>query len=204
MLSEWWTYRLSDFLMFSPRLYGRLFESVNAAAWPVAALLIAAGAWALLQARLRAALAVAGIASASSAWLFLHQRYAPINWGAEPFVWAFGVQALWLLGLACLACLSGPWSAAAPSPWRLAGRGLAAWALLGLPLLGLLVALARDQSFSQVALFGLAPDPTVLYTLGVLMVAEGRRLWRALAAVVPLAWCLFSGAMHAAMALGPA
>ena len=38
--AEWWTYHPSNFLMFSPRIYWRLFESINAAYGPAA--------WALL------------------------------------------------------------------------------------------------------------------------------------------------------------
>ena len=34
MPSEWWTYSLRDFLLFSPRTYYRLFELYNAAIWP--------------------------------------------------------------------------------------------------------------------------------------------------------------------------
>jgi hypothetical protein len=30
-MSEWWTYTLSDFLLFSPRVYYRLFELHNRA-----------------------------------------------------------------------------------------------------------------------------------------------------------------------------
>jgi hypothetical protein len=33
-MSEWWTYALSDFLLFSPRTYYRLIERHNAAVWP--------------------------------------------------------------------------------------------------------------------------------------------------------------------------
>ena len=33
-MSEWWTYHLSDFLLFAPRTYYRLFELYNAAIWP--------------------------------------------------------------------------------------------------------------------------------------------------------------------------
>ena len=33
-MSEWWSYSLSDFLMFSPRTYYRLFELYNLALWP--------------------------------------------------------------------------------------------------------------------------------------------------------------------------
>ena len=34
-MAEWWTYRPEDFLLFSPRVYWRLFELHNAAVWPV-------------------------------------------------------------------------------------------------------------------------------------------------------------------------
>ena len=33
-MSEWWTYSLSDLLLFSPRTYYRLFELHNLAVWP--------------------------------------------------------------------------------------------------------------------------------------------------------------------------
>jgi len=33
-MSEWWTYRPEDFLLFSPRVYWRLFELHNEALWP--------------------------------------------------------------------------------------------------------------------------------------------------------------------------
>ena len=42
-MSEWWTYRLSDFLMFSPRTYHRLFELTNAEIWPLQIVTLAAG-----------------------------------------------------------------------------------------------------------------------------------------------------------------
>jgi len=42
-MSEWWTYSLSDFLMFSSRSYYRLIESYNAAIWPAHLLALMAG-----------------------------------------------------------------------------------------------------------------------------------------------------------------
>ncbi len=33
-MSEWWTYTLSDFLLFSARTYYRLFELYNRDVWP--------------------------------------------------------------------------------------------------------------------------------------------------------------------------
>ena len=46
-MSEWWTYRLSDFLMFTPRTYHRLFELHNAEVWPLQIVTIEAGLAAL-------------------------------------------------------------------------------------------------------------------------------------------------------------
>lgn len=198
MPSEWWTYRLSDFLMFSPRLYGRLFESVNAVGWPIALALTALGAWALIESRARMALAVSGLATGASAWLFLHWRYAPINWAVEPFVWAFALLAAVLLGWAA----RGPvLPAVGQGRWPRIGAGLMAWALIGHPLLGLGVNLLAGKSWTGLPLFGLAPDPTAIYTLGALLRTCGAGALRGVVALVPLAWCLFSALMHLAMGL---
>src|SRR5687768_15818374 len=43
LMSEWWTYRPEDFLLFSPRVYWRMFEQYNAALWPLHVLALAAG-----------------------------------------------------------------------------------------------------------------------------------------------------------------
>lgn len=52
-MSEWWTYRLSDFLMFSPGTYWRLIELYNRDIWPAQLLAFAAGAGALWLAAVR-------------------------------------------------------------------------------------------------------------------------------------------------------
>ena len=110
-MSEWWSYRPSDFLMFSPRIYWRLFESLNAAVWPAQVVLVGVAlAWvggfvrgargrgeAALRMRRAAALALCWL---FVAWAFLWQRYAPINWAASGFAAAFVLQALGLLALA--------------------------------------------------------------------------------------------------------
>ena len=40
-MSEWWTYTPADFLLFSPRVYYRLFELYNRSFWPVAIVTLA-------------------------------------------------------------------------------------------------------------------------------------------------------------------
>lgn len=42
-MSEWWTYTLSDLLMFSARTYFRLFALHNEAVWPAHLLAAAVG-----------------------------------------------------------------------------------------------------------------------------------------------------------------
>lgn len=42
-MSDWLSYRLSDFLMFSPETYYRLLELYNEAVWPAQVAALAAG-----------------------------------------------------------------------------------------------------------------------------------------------------------------
>ena len=53
-MSEWWSYRFSDLLMFSPETYYRLFELYNTVIWPVQIAALASGAviFALMLSRL--------------------------------------------------------------------------------------------------------------------------------------------------------
>lgn len=199
-MSEWWSYRPSDFLMFSPRIYWRLFELVNEAAWPLQPLLLLAGlagVVALARGRHWPALGCGlAVAWALAAVLFVHQRYVPVNWAAALALPAIGLLVLLLPALA--------WQArhgAAPDPRaRRVALGLALWALLLHPLLAPLA----GRPWAQAELFGLAPDPTALFTLALLLAlprvnGRGWRVLTALAWAVPLAWCAFSGFMLATM-----
>ena len=100
-MSEWWTYTLSDFLLFSPRTYYRLLELYNLAIWPAQLAGVAIGfaivALAAREATLRGARIVAGLLAACwlwIAWAFHYQRYAQINWAAPWFAAAFALQGL--------------------------------------------------------------------------------------------------------------
>ena len=195
-MNEWLSYRPSDFLMFAPRTYWRLFELHNEAWWPAQPLLLLAGllclAWGLGRAPAALRAGAAGLAAASAfvAVAFLLPRYAPINWAASGFAVAFVVQALGLAALATRVDLHR-----APSGARRGiGALLCGWALLGHPLL----APAFGRPWVQGEFFALAPDPTAIATLGFLLCAGAagrvtrwllRLLW-ALAA----AWCVVSAA----------
>jgi len=195
-MSEWWTYSLSDFLMFSSRSYYRLIESYNAAIWPAHFLALVAGVILLgaiarpRQHLQRSAALVLAAAWGWVAWAYHLERYAEINTAAPYFAAAFAVQAL-------LLC----WRAyrpgnAAPTPQPLA-LGLSGLAILAYPLL----ALARDGGqWRQAEVFGIVPDPTVIATLGMLLA------WRAPAIfwLIPVSWCLVSGATLMELKIGHA
>ncbi|RLM48456.1 hypothetical protein DVK02_19420, partial [Halobellus sp. Atlit-31R] len=100
--SEWWSYSLSDFLMFSARSYYRQFELMNRDWWPLHLLALGAGA-AILACMLRprgagarVALTLLAVAWLSTGWAYHLQRYADINTGAPYFAAVFLVQALLL------------------------------------------------------------------------------------------------------------
>ncbi|MFT7116230.1 MAG: hypothetical protein ACI9I0_001440 [Rhodoferax sp.] len=136
-MSEWWTYQLSDFLMFAPSTYWRLMELYNRAFWPLQLLALLAGGAALWLASLqrpaagRSLVLLLAVLWLWVGWAFHYQRYASINLLAPYAAAAFALQGLLLLG-ACLwpqrslwlqrrwggkagHCPAGPWRAAG---WR--------------------------------------------------------------------------------------
>lgn len=194
MPSEWWTYSLRDLLLFSSRTYYRLFELYNAAIWPaqVAALGLGLAVLALLR-RPSAARARAIAAILAGCWLwvaiaFHAHRYAKINSAAISFAAAFGLEAALLIWIGVLrGRLSFERTAGRAGFW-IFFFALAIEPILG-PLLG--------RGWRQVELFGVAPDPTAVATLGILLLASGRGRWSLLA--VPAIWCVISGATLLAM-----
>ena len=191
-MSEWWTYRLSDILPFSPQTYFRLFELHNAAVWPAQLAALAGGVtiFVLVLARTawsgRAVALLLAAAWGFVAWAYLGTRYAALNWAAIYFAYSFVAQALLL---AVSGALAGRLSFTAPlSPVAKAGLGMVLFALLVQPLIGP----AFGRAWTGVELFGVAPDPTVLATLGALLAADRVR---AELFVIPLLWCGVTGAV---------
>ncbi len=185
-MSEWWTYSLSDFLMFSARSYYRQFELMNRELWPLHVLAPAAGVLLLagmLRPRAQAsrmAFAVLALAWAWVAWAYHLERYADINTGAPWFAAGFGVQAVLLA-----------WMARRPAAQPAAGvQGWLARLLVIAALAYPLLAPLAGRSLMQAEIVGLAPDPTVVATLGALL------FWRAPWPLwlIPLAWCAISSA----------
>lgn len=186
-MSEWWTYRLSSFLMFSPRTYWRLIELHNLDVWPahLAALVLGlALLWLATKRRAAAARTQAALLAAIWLWVgwaFHWQHYATINWAAQYFALAFALQAVLLLGLG-----TWPRDAHAPSTGvavRNLGWLMTVAGVLLYPLAGLLA----GHPWTQAEMFGITPEPTALATLGLLLASaqSPSRPLRCLLAVIP-------------------
>jgi hypothetical protein len=196
-MSEWWTYTLADFLLFSSRTYYRLFEIYNAAIWPAQIAAIGLGLAILVLLR-RAVGArgrwIAAILAACWIWVaivFHANRYATTNWAAVYFAWAFGLEAAVLIGFGIVR--GGLTFERPASPAGRAGLWIFLFALAVEPCVGLLL----GRGWRQVEVFGVAPDPTAVATLGLLLLSEGRgRGWLM---VIPAIWCAISGATLLAM-----
>lgn len=190
-MSEWWTYGLSDFLMFSPQTYWRLVARYNAAWWPAQLVAIAAGCGLLVLVRRpnaaagRAALVLLAGAWAWVGWAFHARQYAEIFLAAPWLAWACGAQALML-----------PVTAVASRNARAAtGASKVGTLLLVLALLFPLLTPLAGRDWQQAEVFGLMPDPTALATLGALLALAHPRAWmRAVLAVVPASTLLLGAA----------
>lgn len=188
---EWWTYRLSDFLLFSADTYYRLFELYNEAIWPAQAgvvmfsglavlLLFSPKPWAG-----RLLFFFLGVSWLWVAWGYHLMHFSTINWAAPYFAAAFATEGFLLLW-------AGGYGKLAPRPiaidgWSWTGIGLAGFGLIVQPLIGPL----SGRPWAQIELGGLAPDPTAIITLGLIFLT-GRMRW--LLFPIPFIWCLISSA----------
>jgi Family of unknown function (DUF6064) len=189
-MSEWWTYRPADLLMFAPETYYRLFELYNADVWPAQIIVLSAGFTIFVLIfrgrRWRGHVGAALLAAAwlLVAWAYFLERYTSINLAAPYFAWGFAAQAV-------LTAVSGVFMGRLAfnnprTPVANAGAALLLFALLLQPLIGPIT----GREWSGVELFGLAPDPTVLATLGALVAADRVR-WELF--VIPVLWCAVTG-----------
>jgi hypothetical protein len=185
-MSEWWTYRPEDLLLFAPRTYWRLFELHNEAWWPLPLLMPALFLLLLalaLRGRARPVLLALAVVWAFVGWAFVSGRYAAINWAASYTVPLVALQAA---GLAYAAFRADLLQLDRGGATRWTAGTLAALAILAYPLLAPL----QGRPWIAAEIVGLAPDPTALATVGLLTLAKGplARLLR----VVPVLWCLLA------------
>ena len=187
-MDVWLDYSLSDFLLFSPETYWRLFEQMNEAVWPYQIVLLAAFAAVAVSCVFgwqRAGLATGTLLALSwvvTGLIFFEGFYAPVNWAISWFVPLIWVQAALLLLLAPRLDYA--------TPSRINGLALVVVVLaLAYPLIG--VVSGRPIGQGEVA--GIAPDPTAFLTLGLIGLAQPG--WhRIVLSVLPGLWLIFSAA----------
>ena len=190
-MSEWWSYSLEDFLLFSPRVYWRMFELHNHSVWPmqyIAMLLGLAILISLLKPRPWSDQVIAAglaLAWAWVAWSFLWMRYATINWAILYVAPAFAIEAVLLV-------LVGAGGGLAFELDRRVAAGIGLALFLCALTLHPLTPLLDGRSLRGAELFAIAPDPTAIATLGLLSLAS--RPTAAWLCIVPAAWCLASWA----------
>jgi Family of unknown function (DUF6064) len=189
-MPEWWTYRLSDFLLFSPRTYYRMIERLNESVWPAHLLTLALGGTILALAlgatipRLRVVWTTLALLWLWTGWAFLWRRYAAINWAAVYIAPLFVLQALLLLMEGF-----GRSTQRNRSDGRTRATGLAL--LVGAIALYPVIAPVVGRGWGPAEVFGIEPDPTAIATLGIVLLVPGRRSGRLM--VIPVVWCLISG-----------
>jgi len=189
-------------LPYSAEVLTAVLAQMNRALWP-APLLVPAGLLLLL------ALATSGqrgsaagravLLALAAAWLWLALGYqmqtmAALDFLAPVHAAVYAAGAL-LLGFAA--------SLRQPPALRFQG-GAGAWTGLGLVFLGLaglpLLAWIAGRELAALPVAGLAPGPTAVTTLGVLLLARWTRGRLLALAAVPLLWTLFAG--YVGLALG--
>jgi len=171
---------------FDAEVMAATYARYNAAVWPaqpVALLLALAALWLVVAPRAWSGRAVGAILAAGWLWcglVFFPRHWAPLDFMAPVYAAAFLVQAVLLV----LFLVWRPRSfAVLPDAPGLGGLALATLALFGLPLVSGL----GDSGFAAARIAGLAPGPTAVFTLALLLLPQGRPAWLLLP--IPLMWC---------------
>lgn len=179
-------------LPFTAEVFFRVVAQYNVAIWPAQLVAIALGALVVLLA-LRPRPGGDRIAAAvlAGVWLWVGVVYhamhlATVNLAAWPFGALFVVQGLLF---AWTGALRGRLAFRfAPGLYGWVGLGFVVLALAAYPLAGVLA----GRGWAEALVFGVAPGPTTLFTLGLLVPAEPRAPLHL--TVVPVLWSLIGGA----------
>lgn len=183
-------------LPFTAEVLASVIAGYNRAIWPAQVLAVGlalAMLWLALRSRRdgagRAGPRLLGLGLAAAwAWtgaVFFGRYLAAIDFVAPAYGALFGIQALLLAWTGGYHGRIAPEPQAGPIGW--VGGALVAYALAGHPL----IAALAGGGLTSAAVVGLAPGPTAVFTLGVLLLAGGGAPLHL--AVVPVLWSLIAG-----------
>ncbi len=176
---------------FSTEVFFRLFAQYNAAIWPAQLIAYGLGLAAVLLAfRPRGGSDRLVGAILAAAWIWMGVVYhmmffATINFTAPVFGALFVLQGL-------LLAWTGALRGRLPFRFRAdllgwIGLGFVTFAMILYPLIGWLA----GHGWPEAQMFGVAPCPTTIFTLGMLLLADGRAPLHLSA--IPLLWSLIGG-----------
>jgi len=192
MIADPTTYSVADFIPFTAEVYQRLVVRQNEAVWPAQILTLLSGLAALVGAQRGWGRTLAGILVGVWAWVAVSYHlwlFTELSWFANYLAGGFLVQA----GLIAVAAALGGFKAEAwgtrQAPVVL-GLVLAAIGVGFMPV----VAPLSGRGWAAAACFGAVPNPTVIASMGLLLVAS-RPGWLWLLLPIPLAWCAIEAAI---------
>ncbi len=178
-------------LPFTSEVFFALFEDYNRAIWPAQLVAYALGILALVLV-VRPSATGSRIIGACLAlfWLWNGAVYhwiffATINFAAPVFAALFGFQGVLFVWIVLLRGKVAFRFNATLSGW--AGLAMAGFAIAGYPFAGWLA----GHGWPQAAMFGVAPCPTVIFTLGIVLLAKPRAPTSLV--IIPLLWSLIGG-----------
>ncbi|MBU2581384.1 MAG: hypothetical protein KJ622_06675 [Alphaproteobacteria bacterium] len=200
-MGTWSSYSLSDFLLFSPQVYQRMFVLNNEDLWPLQPVVLGVAALVFMAVARgapwsgRALLVLLGAAWLAIGGVFFPGRYQAINWLGSSFAAVAGLEGVLLILLAFMGRLrlidrrenrfvSG------------LGMVLLAAGLVAYPLLDL----ATGSPVRGAQVFAITPDPTAIASLAGLALVDGRM--RFVAAIIPLLWMSFTALTLWTLGLG--
>lgn len=189
------SFSLRDLLIFSSESYFKIFEISNKAIWPfhIPLALLAFVALVLLYKRQRFAsrslFIWLGLVWAFVAYSYFGKFFSQISTYANYVSYAFWAEACLLFIYAFLDNNeASKFLKTTYKKWQLiSGGGLILYGLVIHPIVSLLI---WNQSISRVEFFSIAPDPTAIATLGIIILLPVKGYL--LLTVVPCLWILFS------------
>lgn len=193
MIDDVSSYSVGNFIPFTEEVYLRLFERQFEAWWPAHLLLLAMGAATLVLAWLGKSRIVAmllGLSLLVCAATFHFRLYAEITPVGKFFGWAFLTQALLIL---IWGFVTKPREPIRPTFPVILGTAIAGFSLAIHPLLAILT----ERRPTEAEYLGMAPDPTMCFALGILLISA-RPLWFILLFPIPILWAATTSAtLHA-------